>query len=376
MQCSEDEKQMLLELMGEHGASGCAIGKKAVGGIPTQETCVQFSVPRKTDNPPGKLVPKEIRGLKTDVLPSRLSLSGYSPTYSVIPPGCSIGMEEYVDGGSGTLGGIFVHTESGYIMGLTNYHCLAVPPTEGEEWPVGRFVIHPGNADNGDTSGRGRIGIGYGSFILGEYGDAGLFYLTKAHALSVVDTHVIYSGADYSSIDQVLTKRGRTTGTTTGRVFSIGWQTVYAYEEYGWGQIVVWATAIIPNGEDLHEQIAYKGDSGSIWYDPSTKKATALHFAHDASLDEFYLAYASNLPDVMSVFGINVISSATVDASAPASSFFLGEQKRLTAPASGFSVLGSQNPALMVRGNVIDDWSDPNNLSLEELFAQMGIQIL
>lgn len=243
------------------------------GGKWSPEECISVGVRKKrplAELGPGEAIPSEIAGVKTDIIELNPKLSLYSPRYSVMCGGVSIGNTE--DESSGTLGGFFYDTITERICGLTNFHVLA----QGDTPKVpSTYVIHPSLEDGGDASWRVAKST---RFLLSEWGDAAIFTPYKDPGLSVLESHQILRNVVEPEIDDLVEKVGRTTGVTQGIVSAIGYLTL-DYTDYGYDSILMSVMAYIPR-DDPDELIVDGGDSGSIVYNSETGEALGLHVAH------------------------------------------------------------------------------------------------
>ena len=266
-------------------------------GTWTAESCITVGVRKKrplSELSPEEIIPAEIRGVKTDVIELNPKLSLYTPRYSVMCGGTSIGDSEGAR--AGTLGGIFYDRVNDVICGMTNFHVMASGDTP--QVPSA-YAIHPAVDDGGDVSWR----VGKSSrYIIDEWGDAAIFTLYKNPSLSMLTSHQILRGIAEPQIDDLVEKVGRTTGVTQGKVSAVGYLTL-DYTEQGYGSILMNVFSYVPR-EDPNEVIADGGDSGSIVYNTTTGNGVGLHVAHQTDPMTAYACILSYVLEDLNCDGI------------------------------------------------------------------------
>lgn len=275
------------------------IGYKRVGGKPTEELAVQFSVAEK-------VAPERIESLSTKSIPSKVLFQGveiptdvvqrkFQPGYVVIQsptkddrktrcdpvqPGVSLANVRTT---AGTLGAFVRDRTSGEIVMLSNWHVLNTP-----KGVIGDIIVQPGPFDDNRVSANG-IGRLLRSH-LGLAGDCAIASIEGRKidpaVIGLEGNAVITRIGDPALGDRVV-KSGRTTGVTFGKVTRIHTVTKL---DYGDGVVEnIGGFEIEPDSENPApgNEISKGGDSGSAWLAVGPKgKPTdimlGLHFGGDA----------------------------------------------------------------------------------------------
>jgi hypothetical protein len=258
---------------------GVGVSKKVVEGKEFDSLCLCFYVvkklaPRKI--PHRYLVPPVIatdrgKAAYTDVkeigriVPQALPLVKQKP----IESGFSIG---HVKITAGTLGAIVKKGNKCYL--LSNSHVLA---NSGKGKP-GDKVVYPGPADDGKVPANWvavlseAVPFVKGGAFVNEV-DAALAEVRRER-LADVKYRLNKATKPLATIapkrDMVVTKRGRTTGVTRGRIIDTDFRLVLNYD--GVGQIGF-------TRQVLCERYTDGGDSGSLVIDVESGKIVGLHFA-------------------------------------------------------------------------------------------------
>ncbi len=278
-------------LLAKKNVVGVAIGKKIVGGEERDELCVTVFVKKKeplTSLDEDETIPETVDDVKTDVIETG-EIVAYSRTVRVrpCPPGMSIG---HVNVTAGTFGCV-VRDADGRQLILSNNHVLA----NSNDASPGDMILQPGAFDGGtrdDTiasllrfvplafeNGPSTCpiaqmiagGLNYISRHLGRRSrfapvvpsaspnlvDAALGLPSDA---ADIKPEIIDLGApvntEVAAIGMEVTKSGRTTGTTVGRVANLN-ATVRV--SYGAGRTATFEDQVIVTDG----QFSAPGDSGS-----------------------------------------------------------------------------------------------------------------
>lgn len=232
----ERAAQQLLELPGVHGVG---VGGKLTGGQPTGEPSITVFVDRKrplAEIPPEERVPPEIDGVKTDVIeePSPTIIQGIpgipvdtervdSAQYRPLRGGIQVARR----GGSGvgTMGCICtVPSDPNRVIGLTNHHvvldaCADTPNREDVGQPRGRASSSESCHDIVGTLIDAQCDADVDLALIQFNG--GMQWLAEIETDGVVAGTRNLTVADTIPGIQV-TKRGRTSTLTGGRVTNIG----------------------------------------------------------------------------------------------------------------------------------------------------------
>jgi len=191
-----------------------------------------------------------------------------------IMPGISIAHKSV---SAGTLGAFVTDNLSGKPAILSNWHVLVGSSNASPGDPV----TQPGSYDGGRAP-RDTV-ASLERMILDKDGDAAIALLNGQRAKSplIYETNAFLKAVSDPSIGDVLVKSGRTTGVTYGKVDGVG--TYYITYSVGTKGIEGFKLVAQKPGNPDNEEISSGGDSGSIWYDPSSFSAIGLHFAGETS---------------------------------------------------------------------------------------------
>jgi hypothetical protein len=258
---------------------GVGISKKVTKQKEVDALCVSFYVVKKL--PPSKiphshLVPPVIatetgRATYTDVkevgriVPQKNPLVKQKPVES----GFSVG---HIKITAGTLGAIVKKGDKRYL--LSNSHVLG---DSGKGKP-GDKVVYPGPDDDGQVPGdwvaslTQAVPFKKGGTFVNEV-DAALAEIREERLEDMI-YRLPKAKMPLSIIvperDMVVTKRGRTTGTTRGKIIDVDFRFVLNYD--GVGQVGY-------TKQVLCERYTDGGDSGSLVIDVASGKIVGLHFA-------------------------------------------------------------------------------------------------
>ena len=258
---------------------GVGISRKVTKGLELNTLCVCFYVVTKlptTKIPARYLVPpvlaaKNGRATFTDVkavgrlVPQADPLVKKKPIESAFSVG-------HIKITAGSLGAIVKKGTKRYL--LSNSHVLA---NSGKGKP-GDKILYPGPADGGVDPAdwiatlSEAVPLTKGGAFVNEV-DAALAEVRKERLAGVkyaVSKAKVPFGVAVPQRDMVVTKRGRTTGVTKGKIIDTDFRFVLNYE--GVGKIGF-------TSQVLCERYTDGGDSGSLVIDVETGKVVGLHFA-------------------------------------------------------------------------------------------------
>lgn len=258
---------------------GVGVSKKVAGTKQTDSLCVCFYVAKKL--PPSQVtgdrfVPPVIatekgRSAYTDVkevgkiVPQDKALVKHAP----IESGFSVG---HIKTTAGTLGAIVKKGSQRYL--LSNSHVLA----NFGRGKVGDKIVYPGPYDGG------KLPVGWiailteavsfttGGSLVNEV-DAAIAEIRDEHMRDLsfnLPGTTKPLGTVAPKRDMVVMKRGRTTGTTRGKIIDVDFRVVLTYP--GTGEIGFTRQVLCTRYTD-------EGDSGSLVIDVASKKIVGLHFA-------------------------------------------------------------------------------------------------
>jgi endonuclease G len=227
----------------------------------------------------GLPVPRRIRGFRTDVLEGtyrphlwwgvttvRLAADPRLERADPLRGGISISDERHHS--AGTLGARVIDRATGAEMILSNWHVLVA------DWTgrPGQRIYQPGRLDGGapgDTIAR------LTRDVMSSNLDAAVATLSGSRRLLNDQLGLgPIAGVDRASLGVGVTKSGRTTGVTHGRV--TGLEGVAQITYAGVSRLIRNVVTISPF---WGQEVSRPGDSGSMWLARETKRAIGLHFA-------------------------------------------------------------------------------------------------
>lgn len=269
------------EKLDESALEAAEIFPEKIGDVPVDVIEAEYEIKRETH-------PREHRE------PQPILLSGIS-----------IGRP---DEGTGTLGTFVIDKQTNRPAILSNWHVLV-----GPNGHLGDEIIQPGGADNGKTL-RDKVAT-LGRSLLDQKGDAAIAPLDNVRPWLpfIYGSFTHLDDVRDSILDEVLTKSGRTTGQTKGRVDGEGVYFIrYEIRPGVQKRIGVYGFKLVdekPNNPTNNE-ISSGGDSGSVWYHEGSKQAVGLHFAGETNpLPNQEHAIACNLKTVMEALDIRLATA-------------------------------------------------------------------
>ena len=192
---------------------------------------------------------------------------------SPVRPGISVGLEGR---DAGTLG-LFVVDHAGDLCILTARHLL------GRKDSRGKPIVQPANEDGGGQT-IARV------TWLNKRSDGALARVEPGFdcAIEQMGSGGIVQTFRAPRLNDLLTKSGRTTGTTHARVIEVATNVGRLKKVF-----------ILERLEGDDEPISCPGDSGAIWYDALTNEGVGLH--HTGHVDDG-TAVAVPLPYIVSAY--------------------------------------------------------------------------
>ncbi len=254
--------------------TGIDIGQKLVQGAVDPKAGIVVRIHVREKRPlhalaAGERIPARLAGIRTDVVESaytpQAALRPEPPATGVtararrvdpVQPGVSIG---HVDGTAGTFGLLVADRVTGAPCLLSAAHVLRV----GRRPRPGDPIVQPGPADGGGA-GDEIAGLLRFNLLL----DAAIARLSPARTFAErqFETGVTLTSARGPRLGERLVKSGRGTGVTAAVVSGIG--------TFGGVYPAMHLRAPAPGDAT---PIAASGDSGAVWYDPTTLAAVGLH---------------------------------------------------------------------------------------------------
>lgn len=254
-------------------------------------------------------IPEQIDGFKTDITEGMYRPNWYSMWTSWKRPAVAISNQRAqalnpMEGGIsisdeyhnayGTLGGVVRDRMTGEYMILSNWHVLI------GDWHYrpNRRIYQPGRLDGGtavNTVARLRrhaMSIGLDAAIASLTGDRAI--INNQFGIGPV------TGVAQPTLGMVVTKSGRRTNVTKGRVTGLFGKSTINYSGLN-RQInnVVTIHQYLPGTE-----VSAAGDSGSWWLDAETRQVVGLHFAGSNTPER---GLAMNMSVVLKALNIEVV---------------------------------------------------------------------
>ena len=278
---------------------GVGIGYKTIGGKETTELCMQVYVQKKLPKSKlskGDLVAESFDGVKTDVIEvGEIEALGYRAKVRPAVPGYSIGHYKIT---AGTFGCLVRDRCCRGIYILSNNHVLA----NSNAASYGDPILQPGRYDGG-VNPRDVIAKLY-RFIPIRFNDPQKYNLVDAALARPTDMrNVIASiaalgiprGVEEARPGMEVTKSGRTTGTTSGKVRGVN---VTIRVGYGPGKIGYFRNQILTNA------MSQGGDSGSLLLSKKDRKAVGLLFAGSS-----VATIHNNISNVMTALNVEPVTA-------------------------------------------------------------------
>ncbi|OYD15458.1 hypothetical protein CH333_05695 [candidate division WOR-3 bacterium JGI_Cruoil_03_44_89] len=286
------------DLLKCHGVTGVDIGYKYVGGKKTEVLAIRVYVEAKKnekDIPKKELIPKTIKGVKTDVIQRKfvlhplrvqvaeIELKTDTGTYDPLRGGISIGPCRSVwleppDVPAagwyifvGTLGVIVRDNVSGDPMLLSNFHVMCVD----DGWSVGDTMCQPSRLDGGNCP-TDVVGALQRASLGGQVDCAVASHTARGYACGIVDIGDV-AGKATATVGMAVRKRGRTTELTYGIVDTVDLTVTIPYGD-GLGSVTLTNQIGIDVDPAHSPQFGDHGDSGSVVID-NARRVVGLHFA-------------------------------------------------------------------------------------------------
>jgi hypothetical protein len=324
------------DLLKRAGVTGVDIGYKYVGGKKTDVLAIRVYVAEKKDPkdvPKAEMIPKTIKGAKTDVIqrkfvlhPLRLRVADLevkadTGTYDPLKGGISIGPCRAVwceppDVPSagwyifvGTLGAIVKDNDSGDPMLLSNFHVMCVD----DGWSAGDTMAQPSRIDGGhcpaDVVGALQRSVLDGGAAGGGPGvDCAVASHTARNYACEIEEIGEVTGTSTATQDMAVRKRGRTTGLTYGTVDTVDLSVIVPYGD-GLGSVTLFHQIGIDVDPAQSAEFGISGDSGSVVVNDEGE-VVGLYFAgNEEEVDE-----NGNVVTPEGVYGVANPIQAVLDA--------------------------------------------------------------
>ena len=310
------------ELLKIPGVTGVGIGYKIVKGVKTDELSIRVYVSEKKDAkdvPKNELVPKEIKGVKTDVIqrkfvlhPLRLRLQDLeikadTGNYDPLKGGISIGpcrsiylTPPDVDTPGyyvfvGTLGAIVKDNDTNDPMLLSNFHVMCVD----NGWSVGDDMTQPSRVDGGNCPAN-VVGELQRASLGGQVDCAVASHTARGYSCSIEEIGWV-AGKATASVGLTVRKRGRTTGLTYGTVDTVNLTVSINYGD-GLGTVTLTNQIGIDVDPAKSAKFGDHGDSGSVVVD-NNRRVVGLYFAGD---DTGSYGVANPIQAVLDALNVNI----------------------------------------------------------------------
>ncbi len=258
------------------------IGYRWSDGKMTGELALRAHVRRKKPKEElavGDIIPDSMDGCRVDVIESKLILHR-AGRYDPLVGGIEIRNVNLSS--TGTLGAVVYDVFSRRPMALSNHHVLV---GSRRALAKGDQVNQPGTAGDEDSIGTvARSSVVYDSAVITLNGK-------RKVSTSVIDFPGGIKGMTEPIPGMIVTKSGRTTGTTRGMVEAV------SRKEF----------TVVPLPGQIGDEISSCGDSGSIWLEVTSHAAVGLHYGGESSrLPEEERAWAKRISGVANVLNIHL----------------------------------------------------------------------
>ncbi len=296
-QVKEAREEGILELP---NVVGLGIGYKEKKGKTTDETCISVYVRKKVaakSLESSQQVPKALDEIKTDVIEvGDIEAQAFTTRLRPAKPGYSMGHFRITAGTFGCLVRDACAPCRIYI--LSNNHVLA----NSNAAVIGDRILQPGRVDGGSVA-RDTI-VRLARFVRIRFNDPAAHNLVDAAIAQPIDLRDVTAsivglgipkGTVEATLGMVVTKSGRTTETTTGRVIGVDATIAVGYGASG--------TAYFRN-QILTTGMSQGGDSGSLLLERGTGAATGLLFAGSSRV-----TVHNNISNVLMALGVEIVTA-------------------------------------------------------------------
>jgi endonuclease G len=298
----EEAYAFALAMLGSRpDVTGVDIGPKYVGKKKTKRQVIRVHVREKIAKKAltrSERIPEEFLGFPSDVIGAsymRHSMPFFpSGRFDPVRPGVSVGNPKAK---AGTIGLIVFDDASGAPCVLSSFHVL-VGPSGAEGDPV----VQPARFDSG-TLGVDTVGHVLTAPLPGLWGDAAVAKLDGSRPFSreSFDTRVVIDEARIPQLGMRVTKTGRTTLTTRGRIEGIG---TYFYPDLPGG---VNGFRVVPLTDNPGKaDLCAPGDSGALYYVSATTAGVGLHCAGGTDPVVGEIGIACTLVTVLAMLGVSL----------------------------------------------------------------------
>lgn len=279
-------EQDLLKLPGVNAVD---VGYKYVDGKKTDEIAIRVHVSKKENVAEGETIPKEINGIKTDViegtyeaqlvakqLVQEVDAQADTVKYRPLQGGISIGPNRSVGGYvyAGTLGCFVRDNTNGKTLMLSNFHVMCV----NNNWHAGDVMDQPSLIDTGTAA----DGVGtINRAILSAHVDGAVANLNTGIAYrSTIPGIGNINGTGTAVLGAAVRKRGRTTLLTYGFIDGLNGTVNVNYDALGTRTLT--NQIFIKADTSKNPLFSDHGDSGSVIVD-ANNRVVALLFAGDGA---------------------------------------------------------------------------------------------
>ena len=296
-QVKEAKEEGILELP---NVVGLGIGYKEKKGKTTNETCISVYVRKKVaakSLESHQQVPKALDEVKTDVIEvGDIEAQAFTTRLRPAKPGYSMGHYRITAGTFGCLVRDACSPCRIYI--LSNNHVLA----NSNAAVIGDRILQQGRVDGGSVA-RDTIAR-LARFVRIRFNDPAAHNLVDAAIAQPIDLRNVTAsivglgipkGTVEATLGMAVTKSGRTTETTTGKVIGVDATIAVGYGASG--------TAYFRN-QILTTGMSQGGDSGSLLLERGTGAATGLLFAGSSRV-----TVHNNISNVLMGLGVEIVTA-------------------------------------------------------------------
>jgi len=271
------------------GVTGVDFGRPYRGGVRGDGGAVRFHVERKRAAGAlarGHVIPTSIMGVACDVIQARYQPHAADPRAVSDPLLAGVSVGNGARGTSGTLGAFVRDLASGAPCALSCWHVLF----GAAEAFAGEPVVQPAPAHGNSR----KIGELLRATDLAHGLDAAVARLGVAWRDEVAGLGLRISGIAEPEVDMRVVKMGAASRLTHAVVDAVDGSYATDYAAFGQGTCWMDGIHLVPDPDELEDEISLRGDSGSVFVEPSSGRVVALAFGGEDNLGptaEFAVAH-------------------------------------------------------------------------------------
>lgn len=280
---------------GDSNIVGLGFGRKEAGGGATDQVAVRVYVREKVASaalPGSEIVPKEVNGVPTDVIPVGELVAAARPTSC----GVSVGHHSIT---AGTLGCLVRKPGESHVYILSNNHVLA----DCDRAAIGDLILEPAPDDGGKLDNPIAHLDDFEPLTNGtpKAMDAAIARLLDASAVrkDILVIGDVQPPPMQATLNQHVLKHGRTTGYTEGEIVDIAADIRVSFGHHR----IEFENQLAIDGRG--RPFADLGDSGSLVVDASSLRAVGLLFG--VALGTGGTGFANPIVPILDRFGVEIL---------------------------------------------------------------------